>query len=263
LHRTAFFEPNRELIYLRDLFWQLIRRDLKGRYQGSVLGVAWTLITPLFLLVVYQFVFKEILGVEVPRFGSYAFSGILCYTWFQASIIQSAISITGSRDLVTFPGFPTSILPVVSVATNFIYFSIAFFVFLLFLLAFGKTVELTVLALPLVLVIQFILTLGLCYLVASINVFFRDTQHILGLLLHLLLFLSPIFYEAKAVPEPYQALYNLNPLVHLLEAYRSLLFKGSFSDWIPLLVIGVGAILLLYYSFQFFLHMSYRFVEEI
>jgi len=172
LHGFAFFEPNRELIYLRDLFWQLVLRDLKGRYQGSVLGIAWTLITPLFLLVVYQFVFKEILGVEVPRFGSYAFSGILCYTWFSASIIQSANSITGSRDLVGFPGFPTSILPVVSVATNFIYFIIAFLVFLIFLFMFGTPVELTVMALPLVLILQFILTLGLGYLVASLNVFF-------------------------------------------------------------------------------------------
>ena len=123
--------------------------------------------------------------------------------------------------------------------------------------------ELSILCLPLIIPFQFILTLGLCYLVASANVFFRDTQHIVVLILQLLLFLSPIFYEAKAVPERYQSLYNLNPLVHLLEAYRSLLFRGLFFDWVPILVIGLGALALLFFSLNVFLKVRYRFLEEL
>ena len=257
------FELRRELIYLRDLVYELVVRDMKLRYKRSVLGFAWTLLTPLFLFLVFQFLFQFVLKVEVPRFGPYAFSGLLVYAWFQGAIVQSAADITGSRELVIRPGFPVYILPLVTVTTHFIYFLLAFSAFILFLLLFGEGVELSILFLPFIFPFQFILTLGLCYFVASANVFFRDTQHIVVLAFQLLLFLSPIFYEAKAVPETYQSLYNLNPLVHLLEAYRSLLFRGLFFDWVPLLVIGLGALVLLSFSLHVFLKVRYRFVEEL
>ncbi len=236
---------------------------MKLRYKRSVLGFAWTLLTPLFLFLVFQFLFQFVLKVEVPRFGPYAFSGLLVYAWFQGAILQSAAAITGSRELIIRPGFPVYILPLVTVTTHFIYFLLAFSAFIFFLLLFGEGVKLSILFLPVIFPFQFILTLSLCYLVASANVFFRDTQQIVGLVLQLLLFLSPIFYEAKAVPETYQSLYNLNPLVHLLEAYRTLLFRGLFFDWVPILVIGFGALGLFFFSLNVFLKVRYRFVEEL
>lgn len=256
-------ELRRKFTYLRDLVYELVARDMKRRYKRSVLGFAWTLLNPLFLFLVFQFLFQFVLKIEIPRFGPYAFSGLLVYAWFQGSIIQSATDITGSRELIIRPGFPVYILPLVAVTTHFIYFLLAFSAFILFLLLFGDGVELTALSLPAIFPFQFILTLSLCYLVASANVFFRDTQHILVLLFQLLLFLSPIFYEATAVPETYLSLYNLNPLVHLLEAYRSLLFKGLFFDWISMLVIGLGALALLSFSLNIFLKVRYRFAEEL
>ena len=253
----------REFIYLRDLVYELVARDMKQRYKRSVLGFAWTLLTPLFLFLVFQFLFQFVLKVEIPRFGPYAFSGLLVYGWFQGAIIQSSADITGSRELVIRPGFPAYILPVVTVTTHFIYFLLAFSAFILFLLFFGQGVKWSVLFLPLIFPFQFILILSLSYLVASANVFFRDTQHIVVLIFQLLLFLSPIFYEAKAVPEMYQRLYNLNPLVHLLDAYRTLLFGGLLFDWVPILVIGIFALALLSFSLNVFLKMRFRFVEEL
>src|SRR2546425_822667 len=117
--------------------------------------------------------------------------------------------------------------------------------------------------LPLVMVLQFILTLSLAYLVATANVIFRDTQHLLGVLLQLLFFLSPVFYEASAVPARYQPLYRLNPLVHLLDAYRAVLLRGTLPEGLPLLVLGVVAVGLLYVGLKVFTHTSYRFVEEL
>lgn len=256
-------ELRREFIYLRDLVYELVVRDMKQRYKRSVLGFAWTLLTPLFLFLVFQFLFQFVLKIEIPRFGPYAFSGLLVFAWFQGAIIQSAGDITGSRELVIRPGFPVYILPLVTVTTHFVYFLLAFSAFILFLLLFGEGVELSVFYLPLILPFQFILTLGLCYLIASANVFFRDTQHIVVLLFQLLLFLSPIFYEAEAVPETYRSLYSLNPLVHLLEAYRSVLFKGLSFDWAPILIIGLSGFALLLLSLHIFLKVRFRFVEEL
>ncbi|TMA57854.1 MAG: ABC transporter permease, partial [Deltaproteobacteria bacterium] len=172
-------------------------------------------------------------------------------------------AITGSRELIRCPGFPAAILPVVTVATNLIHFLLSFPVLLLFLLLNGTGLSLTILASPLVMVLQFILTLSLAYLVATANVIFRDTQHLLGVLLQLLFFLSPVFYDASTVPARYQSLYRLNPLVHLIDAYRAVLLRGTLPEGLPLLALGVVAVGLLYVGLKVFTQTSYRFVEEL
>ena len=254
---------DRRAIYLRDLLRELIVRDMKVRYKGSVLGVAWSFMTPLLLLLVFHFIFRLVLSLNIPRYSSFAFSGMLVWGWFQLSLVQAAGAITGSRELIRCPGFPAAILPVVTVATNLIHFLLSFPVLLLFLLLNGTGLSLTILASLLVMVLQFILTLSLAYLVATANVIFRDTQHLLGVLLQLLFFLSPVFYDASTVPARYQPLYRLNPLVHLIDAYRAVLLRGTLPEGLPLLVLGVVAVGLLYVGLKVFTQTSYRFVEEL
>lgn len=253
----------RRLIHLRDLVRQLVARDMKVRYEGSVFGVAWSLMSPLLLLLVFHFVFRLVFSLDIPRYSSFAFSAILAWTWFHMSLSQAAGAITGSRELIKSPGFPPAILPAVTVTTNLIHFVLAFPVVMLFLVIDGTGLSLTILALPIVMALQFILTLSLAYFVATANVMFRDTQHLLGVFLQLLFFLSPIFYEASAVPVAYQPLYRLNPMVHLIDAYRAVLLRGTLPVWLPLLLLGMLGACLLYVSLKVFLRMSYRFVEEL
>src|SRR5207237_5511726 len=113
---------------------------------------------------------------------------------------------------------------------------------LLFLLLNCTGMSLTIRAARLVMVLQFILTLSLAYLVATANVIFRDTQHLLGVLLQLLFFLSPVFYDASTVPARYQSIYRLNPLVHLIDAYRAVLLSGTLQAGLPLLTLAVVAV---------------------
>jgi lipopolysaccharide transport system permease protein len=114
-----------------------------------------------------------------------------------------------------------------------------------------------------VIAIQFVLTLGLSYIIATVNVIFRDTEHIVNVLVRLLFFLTPIFYEASSVPERYQTLYRLNPMVILIEAYRALLIHGTSPEWLSLLALGVLAIVLLGVGHRIFTRMSYRLVEQL
>lgn len=250
-------------VYLRDLLRELVARDIKIRYKGSMLGVAWSVLNPVIHLVVFYFLFRLVLNLGISRYSSFALSGILAWNWFQASLSQASGSITGNRDLIKWPGFPAVILPAVAVTTNFFDFLLALPILILLLWFDNIYLHPVMLALPIVLVVQFVLTLSLAYLIATANVIFRDTQHLVGVFLRLLFFLTPVFYDSSVVPDRYQAVYRLNPLVHLMDAYRAVLLKGTLPEWPALLVLALLTGGLVYVGLRLFAQMSYRFVEEL
>ena len=253
----------RRLLYLSDLLRELVIRDLKLLYKRSALGIAWTLINPLLQLAVFSFVFRSVLSVNIPRYSSFAFSGLLVWTWFQTALFQATGVITSNRSLIRQPGFPTAILPVVITMTGLIHFLLALPVLIVFLSVDGVELKPVLLALPMLMTLQFILTVSLAYPLAALNVTFRDTQHTLGVLLQLLFYLTPIFYDLKNVPNNYQLLYHLNPMVILVEAYRAILLRGMQPNWLLLLVLSLCTAVLLPIGHQIFSSASARFVEEL
>lgn len=254
---------NSRLIYYRDLIRELVMRDIKVRYKRSALGFVWTLANPLLYLVVFYFVFKLALEINIPKFGAFAFTGILVFSWFQSSLAQSAGAIVQNRELIRSPGFSPAVLPIVTVTSNLVNFLVAVIVLLVYQLIIGSGIGLQVLLLPFLIALQFIFTLSLAYVIAASNVVFRDVGHLVTVLLQLLFFMTPIFYDASMIPDKYQALYRLNPMVHFVEAYRSILLDGNEINWWVITVIGAFSILLLYVGRHLFLKLSYRFVEEI
>jgi lipopolysaccharide transport system permease protein len=258
----SFFE-RRRWIFLGDLLRELVARDMKVRYSNSFIGFAWALVNPLMQLVVFYFVFGVILKVNIPRYASYVFVGTLVINWFHSSLTQAASSITSNRELVTQPGFPAVSLPIVSVLTNLIYFVLAIPILIPFLLMEGSELRLTLFTLPILLAVQFVMTLGLSYLIAGVNVIFRDIEHLLVILLRLHFFLTPIFYDSQMVPVKYQTIYRLNPMVGLLDGYRTLLMKGAQPDWGTLLQVAIPAVVLLVVGYKVFLRINHRFVDEL
>ncbi len=252
------------LIYIRDLLRELVGRDMKLRYKRSVLGIAWTLLNPLLQLLVFLFIFNLVLPLNIPHYSSFLFAGILAWNWFQGSLNQSTGAIVDNRELLRRPGFSIAILPIVTVTSHLIHFLLALPVLVLFLMLDGSQLTSALFALPVVIALQFILTLGLAYLVATFHVTFRDTQYLLNVLLNLLFYLTPVFYEASAIPMRYQSLYWLNPMVGLIDAYRAILAHGTLPNHlISLLVLGLCATALLVYGYVTFRRASYRFVEEL
>lgn len=250
------------LIYLRDLLTELVARDIKLRYKRSLLGIAWSLLNPLAQLLVLSFVFRAVVPLGIPNYSSFLFSGLLIWTWFQASLLAATGAIVDNRDLIRRPGFPAPILPIVSVTTHLFHFLLALPILLLFLTIEGRPMSSAVLSLPIVIIIQFVITLSLANVLAALHVTFRDTQYLLGVLLLLGFYLTPVFYDASAIPLRYQAIYRLNPMVHLVDAYRAILLKGSLPDPMSLLGLSLMAIGLLVVGYKIFVRASYRFVEE-
>ncbi|TVQ18493.1 MAG: ABC transporter permease [Leptolyngbya sp. DLM2.Bin15] len=253
----------RHLSYLWDLLRSLVDRDMKLMYKRSALGIAWTLISPLLQLLVFIFVFQVIIKMDIPQYSSYVFTGLLVWNWFQNSLFQATGIIISSRPLIRQPGFPNAILPIVVVTTGLIHFVLALPVLVVFLLIDGVQLTPVVLALPLLQIVQFALTVTFSYFLASLNVTFRDTQHTLGVLLQFLFYLTPIFYELGSIPDRYWFIYGLNPMVHIVTCYRQILIWGTQPDWLALAII-VGAIaVLMPIGYKLFKHQSLRFVEEI
>ncbi|HEY9861178.1 MAG TPA: ABC transporter permease [Candidatus Obscuribacterales bacterium] len=251
------------LIYLYDLLRSLVDRDLKLMYKRSALGIAWTLINPLLQLAVFVFVFQVVIPVQIPQYSSYVFIGLLVWTWFQTALYQATGVILGSRSLIRQPRFPVAILPIVIVTTGLLHFLLALPVLVVFLLVDGIKLTPMVLYLPILQILQFAFTVSLSYFLAALNVTFRDTQHTLGVVLQLLFYLTPIFYDLKNIPQKYWYFYGMNPLVHIITAYRQIFLWGVSPDWLALAIIAVFTAMLLPIGYLVFKRQSARFVEEI
>ena len=253
----------RKIAHFFDLLRVLVDRDMKLLYKRSALGIAWTLINPLLQLAVFSFVFRSVVPINIPQFSSFAFSGLLIWTWSQTALFQATGLITSNKALIRQPNFPTAILPVVTTMTGLIHFLLALPVLIIFLAIDGVQPSSVLFVLPLLMVIQFILTVGLAYPLAALNVTFRDTQHTLGVLLQMLFYLTPIFYDLNSVPKEFQPFYQLNPMVPLIEAYRAILLKGTQPDWQALLIVSLMVAVILPIGLAIFRRQSNTFVEEL
>ena len=216
-----------EWVRERDLLVELIARDIKLRYRGSLLGVLWTLLNPLAELVVLLFVFGRVLQLQVSNFPAYLFTGLIAYGWFQTSATFATVSVVGNRELIRRPGVRPAILPVVTVASNLVHFVLSLPILFGLLVISHVPVTSAVVMLPVLIAIEFVFILGVAYPVSILHVWFRDTQHVLRVALQLLFYLTPVFYDVAIVPDQLRWFYAINPMAHMLDAYRAVLVRGE------------------------------------
>lgn len=246
-----------------DLLRVLVGRDLKVLYKRSFLGFGWALATPLIQLMVFSFVFRRALSMNVENYASFVFTGLLVFGWFQSSLNQSASLITTSKALVVQPNFPLALLPHVTAVVRLFHFAIALPILLGLLWWQGIRPSWPWLCLPGLVVVQYFLIVGLAYPVASINVVFRDTQHIVTALLQLAIYVTPVFYSLEMVPESMQPWFYLNPMVGVVESWRAVLFEGKWPDPTVVACLLAVGIVLMFVGRRIFVAQSHRFVEEL
>lgn len=250
-------------VYLRDLVSELVLRDMRVRYKRSVLGFAWSLINPLLQLTVVGFVFSKVLPLQIPNYALFLLIGLLAWNWFQTSLHAVTGSIVDNRELIRQPGFPTSMLPVVTITTNLVHFVLALPILIVMILLSGHGLSPVALFLPVVILLQFLLTLALGYLLATLHVSLRDTQYLVGVALLLGFYITPIFYDPSSIPARYQLIFQLNPMLQIIEAYRSLLIDQQLPALLPLALLALFSIALLWFTHRLFVRTSYYFVEEL
>jgi ABC-type polysaccharide/polyol phosphate export permease len=222
----------RTLFRYRLLIQSLVGRELKARYRGSVLGFFWSFVNPLLLLLTYVVVFTIVLPAThspaMEPFALFFFCGILPWTWFSSSLLESSGVLIASGNLIKKVLFPAEVLPVVTVFANLAHFLLGLPILLLFLAWYGRLGP-EALLLPLPMAVQLVFTLGLSLAISALTVHFRDIQNILGHLLHLLFFASPVLYLYGEVQGRLRAFLRFNPMSHILVSYQEILFDGRFQ----------------------------------
>jgi ABC-type polysaccharide/polyol phosphate export permease len=226
----------RQLFRYRALIQSLVTRELKARYRGSALGFIWSFVNPLLLLLIYTFVFTVVMpGVHPPElepFALFMFCGILPWTWFSSSLLESANVLIAGGNLIKKVMFPAEVLPIVSVLAGLVHFCLGLPILAIFLLYYRVAVwPPDLLWFPVIVAIQLVLTTGLALLVSALTVHFRDVRDLLANLLTLWFFATPIIYPLAQAPPRVRSVLNLNPFTHLAVAYQDVLFRpGPFTQ---------------------------------
>lgn len=258
---------------MTGLLFSLIRRDIVGRYRGSVLGLLWTLIAPLFMLAVYTFVFGYVFsarwtaipgsGASHPtaEFAVVFFSGMVLFQLFAEVLSVASGLIVSHANYVKKVVFPIQILPMVTTGAALFHFAVSVVVLLGFILFVFGAIPMTALLAPLAVAPLVVLTIGIAWLLAAIGVYFRDIGQIVPPILTATMFLSPIFFPRTALPDFLQPYLSYNPLTIPMESFRALILFGEQPDWMALGYYSLAAIAVALFGVRFFQLMRRGFAD--
>lgn len=249
----------------RELLASLVARDVKLRYRGTVFGFLWCLLNPLAMTLIFTLLFTVFMpNSTIPRFPVFALIGVLAWNFHAASIMGAILSITSNSALLAKTYFPRELLPLSVVLSNGVNFLFALPVLVAFLLIFGVGVGWSIVLFPAAVLIQVLFLAGFALILATLNVFYRDTGIILESLLLAWFFLTPIFYRPEDLfPEWQRLMYIVNPVASLVAIYRDILYSKALPDILFVaraLSEAVGLFALGWVLFQRF---ADRFVEEL
>jgi len=244
----------------RYLIQQMIKHEVIGRYKGSLMGVMWSLIHPLFLLAIYTFVFSVVFkarwNLDVhetkTQFAALLFLAMIIHTLFAETLTKSPTLILSNVSYVKKIVFPLEILPIVSIGTALFHALVSLFVLITFFVVMNGYLHWTFFLLPLIILPLIILTLGFAWLFASLGVFVRDVAQPIGMLMTVLLFASPVFYPVSALPTYIQPWILLNPLTFIIEQSREVVFFGKYPNWEGLATYYFISILIAWLGYNWF-----------
>lgn len=213
--------------YYKYLLYQLTQREIKARYKQSFVGYAWVVFNPLAQLLVYTFIFSIILrspSQNIP-YPIFLFAGLLPWGLFQGSVAIATQSLVDNAPLIRKVSFPREIIPYSVMLAKIIDFLVSALIFIAFMLIYRIPFTPQALFVIPLFFIQLFLTAGISLMLSAFNLFYRDVQYLANLVLMLWMYLSPIVYPLELVPEKYRTLYDLNPMVGIIDGYRSALFN--------------------------------------
>lgn len=249
----------------RDLLWLWTAREVRVRYKQSLLGIAWAILQPLALTVVFTFVFSLILRVDtggVP-YPVFAYAALVPWTLFATSLAFGVPSLVNNLNLVTKIYFPREVLPLASIGAAMLDFAIALLIFVVMMALYRVSPDLHVLWVVPLLATQLALTMGVVLLGAALIVFFRDVRFVIPLLIQVWMYASPVIYPVDLVPERLQPLYFLNPMAAIIDGYRRALLTGEAPRMPVFLVAVLISTLLLALGYAFFKRVEPHFADLI
>lgn len=254
----------KELWEYREMIISLVKRDLKSRYKGSVLGFFWMFLNPLLQLVVYTIVFSTIMRMGIDKFYLFLFVALVPWIFFSTCLSNGPGVIFSQQDMVKKIYFPREVLPVSYVTSQFINMLLSFLVIFAVLFCARYTPEpLAVLCLPVVMLVEYGLALGFTMIMSAVTVYLRDLEYVLSIVSMAWQFLTPVMYSIEQVPDEVRWIFSINPMTYIIVAYRDILYYGKVPKLQTLLSAFLIGLVMLLIGWMVFQRLQRHFAEEL
>lgn len=253
----------KDLYSYREFLKTSIKKEFRGKYKKSFLGVLWSFLNPLFQLLIYALVFPFILKNNIDNYLIFLIIGLMPWNFFNMTILQSAASIVTNGGIIKKVYFPREILPISTATSNLINFFITSLIVFAALLISGVGIGISIFVLPVIILMQYILQLGLSFIFSAITVYVRDIEYLLNVFMMLMFYLCPIVYSPDMIPNNFLPVFKLNPMFHIINFYRTILYEKQIPNFINVLIMFGICIGILIIGYLIFNKCKKRFAEEL
>ena len=253
----------KELVQYREFLKTNVKKDIRGKYKGSFLGVLWSFVNPLLMTLVYAIVFPFILKNGPDHYTTFIVIAILPWNWFTTVISQGTFCIVGNADIIKKVYFPREILPISSCTSGLVNYIISIPIIFIFLLFSGIGFSWNILWLPLIAITQYLLTIGIVLITSAINVYIRDAEYIINFFITMLFYATPVLYATTLFPEKYRWILYINPMTTIVNSYRDIFYYQQMPNMKLLLPVLGCSILLLFIGIAVFRKLKKGFAEEV
>jgi ABC-type polysaccharide/polyol phosphate export permease len=252
----------KEIYQYRELLFSLALRDIKARYKQSFLGICWALFVPLVSMLTFSLVFTRFVEVNTKGipYPIFAYSGLLPWTFFAASLNFSINSLVTNAGLITKIYFPREVIPIASIIANLLDFCIASIILVGLMVWYKFSFHLTLLMIPMILLIQIIFTTGLGFIFGMANLFFRDIKYVFQVLIPLWMFATPVVYP---IPEKYQWICKINPMGPIISSYRKIILDAEFPNSTQFFIACILSLIIFIVGILWFRRVSSVFAENV
>ena len=247
----------------RELLKTNVKKEIRGRYKNSILGVLWSFLNPLLQLAVYAIIFGALLAGGDPTYHIYICVALIPWTYFTTAITQASFTVIGNADIIKKVYFPREILPISVVTSGAVNFLISVTIIVFFVLLSGIGLSWHLIFFPLVLLIQYVLLLGIGFIVSAITVYFSDLEHIIGIILLAAFYGTPIVYRLEQLPANLQTIMQLNPMTHIIDAYRAIFYYQQVPNMGALGILFAISMALLIVGYFVFKKLQKGFAEQL
>lgn len=253
----------KELYNYRELLRTNVKKEIRGKYKGSFLGVLWSFVNPLLMTLVYAIVFPFLLRSTTPHYVTYLVIGILPWTWFTTIIAQGTTTFLSNAGIIKKVYFPREILPISVVTSGLINYLISLLIIAIFLICSGIGFSWYILYLPLIIIVQYVFSLACVFLTSSINVYVRDAEYIINFLIQMVFYATPILFTLDMFPARFQKFLVFNPMVTIINSYRDALFYQNMPNLKSLGIVFLACFVFLCVSYKIFKKLEKGFAEEL
>ena len=253
----------KELYQYRQLLKSNVRKEIRGKYKGSFLGVLWSFVNPLLMTLVYAIVFPFLLKNSQDHYTTFIVMAILPWNWFTSSISQGTNTVLVNGGIIKKVYFPRAILPISIVVSGLVNFLISCLIIGIFLICSGIGFSVYIVFLPIIIFIQFMLQLGIILITSSVDVYVRDAEYIINFFISLMFYATPVLYSLDMFPPRFKFILQLNPMATIISSYRDIFYYQQLPNFTLLAYVFVLSAFILFIGVKIFNKLEKGFAEEL